>query len=118
MSDEKKRNETGKLFPFDDKRISEHPADITQAILTESDITIYFATTTRLPQNTIINPSVKVVITHSSFMNMMEFWLVRYNFLREVYGENLPSLDSLDRTQLNEAVNKYFPTSEEDDGAS
>lgn len=72
-----------------------------------SDIVMYFGTE---PLDTTIPivPSIRIMLTHASFMVMMEFWAARYYLLRNLYDGAPASLRSLDPNIVAEEFRKML----------
>lgn len=88
------------VFNLEDTSIETVYSNTTHAVIGEGDISLYFGFQ-HIARNDVPAASVKrVVLTHESFMLMMEYWLKRYNFLQTLYGGKPKTLRDLDQDAI------------------
>ncbi len=52
---------------------------------------------------------VRVVLTHDSFMKMMEYWAQRYETINKIYGDSPRSINGFDRAKVDDAFRLLMP---------
>ena len=73
-----------------------------------TDIYLYFGM--QSPDGGVENVRVdtRIVLTHDTFIKMMEFWSTRYSALMSIYGDNPRSLNDYDRAKISQAFAEYL----------
>lgn len=68
-----------------------------------TDVYLYFGMLS--PQGGVeaVSVDTRIVLTHDSFIKMMEFWSTRYAVLMSIYGDNPKSLNDYDAEKVRQA---------------
>lgn len=73
-----------------------------------SDIYLYFGMQSLDGGVEDISVNTRVVLTHDTFIKMMEFWSTRYSALVQIYGETPRSLHDFDRNKVRQAFAEFL----------
>jgi hypothetical protein len=103
------------VFDLDDPSIKTTYANTTHIIVGQGDVSITFGFQAIEARDNPATNLVRVVMTHDSFMRMMEFWATRYHFLNTLYGGKPKTLRDMDTEVVNAEFAKMLGTVGEED---
>jgi hypothetical protein len=103
MAEEPADVDTKTTADWSDPNIPTLYANTTNIIVNDSDVSLSFGY-----QTISTKPLVRVVLTHSTFAQMIEYWAQRYTFLADVYNGDPPSLSALDSKVVVAAFEKML----------
>lgn len=106
-------DKTHKVFDLNDPSIETIYANTTHIIVGEGDITIHLGFQPIEGNNVPATGVKRVVMTHDSFMRMMEFWAARYHLLESLYDGKPKTLRDIDNKIINAAFDKMLGRPEE-----
>lgn len=80
-------------FDFSDLNIHTVYANDTAAIVGDTEINLFFSDGSPASQDgTQKRLNTRVVLSHSTFIRMMDFWMTRYQFVNAMYNGAPPSI--------------------------
>ena len=80
-------------FDFSDPNIHTVYANDTAAIVGDAEINLFFSDGSPASQDgTQKRLNTRVILSHSTFIRMMDFWMTRYNFIGAMYNGTPPSI--------------------------
>ena len=89
-------------FDFSDPNISTMYANDTAVIVGDAEINLYFSDGSPASQDgTQKRLNARIVISHSTFIHMMDFWMTRYDFIRSIYKGTPVSLTEFRLNELD-----------------
>lgn len=81
------------VFDFSDPSIHTVYANDTAAIVGDAEINLFFSDGSLASQDgTQKRLNTRVILSHSTFIRMMDFWMTRYNFISTMYDGTPPSI--------------------------
>lgn len=88
-------------------------ANFSHIVINDTDAYLYFGI--QSPEGGVQNISIatRIVITHFTFLRMMEFWATRYSILSEIYGNVPKSLQDFDPAKVQQAFDKLINSPEQ-----
>lgn len=60
----------------------------------------------------VAKPSVRIILSHDSYMRMVDFWEKRAKLLRRVYMNRTPNLYAGDPEETRKAFDELYPPSD------
>ncbi len=83
-------------------------ANESHILVGDSDVHLFFST--RMPGETPEgwHPDQKIIISHSVFMKMIEFWATRYQLLYTIYGERVKSINDFPSEVVDAAFSAMY----------
>ena len=97
----------------DDSRIQEVYANDVYVDIGESEISLLFSSGFNVNGVKQAKPSVRIILTHDTYMRMVSFLEKRAKLLRRVYMNRTPNLYAGDQEELRQAFNELYPRTEE-----
>jgi len=99
-------------FDFSDPNINIVYANDGAVIVGDSEINLYFSDgSPALQDGTQRRISTRIVLSHATFIYMMDFWMTRYDFIRTMYDGTPVSLRdfrTLEPDRYEAAYQKYL----------
>ena len=81
------------VFDFSDPNIHTVFANDTAAIVGDAEINLFFSDGSPAAQDgTQKRLNTRVILPHSTFIRMMDFWMTRYDFISSMYNGTPPSI--------------------------
>lgn len=83
-------------FDFSDPNIHTVYANDTAAIVGDTEVNLFFSDGSPASQDgTQKRLSTRVILSHSTFIRMMDFWMTRYGFIGAMYNGAPPSINEV-----------------------
>ncbi len=101
--DEKPETQTQQVFNINDPSVETIYANTTHIVVGEGDVTIHLGFQPIEGNNIPAIDVRRIILTHDSFMRMMEFWAARYRLLETLYEGKPKTLRDLDGDVVNAA---------------
>lgn len=113
MAQEKTQSEhSAKNVLLDDKNTQTTYANNSHIVVNPSDVYLYFGMQPFTDSEDTFFEQ-RIVLTHSSFMRMMEYWAPRYTLLARIYNGHPMSLGDFDPSLVQQAFQEMLnPTPE------
>ncbi len=102
------------LLKLDNPNMKTSYANFSHVHLNASDLYLYFGI--QNAEGSVENVSLesRIIVTHDSFMRMMEFWSTRYSVLAAIYGETPRNLHDFDAEKVKKAFTTFIGQIEPD----
>ena len=100
------------VFDFSDPNINTVYANDTAAIVGDTEINLFFSDGSPSGEDgSQKRLSTRVILSHSTFIHMMDFWMSRYDFIRDLYNGTPSSIADIrmEKPDIDEeAYQKYL----------
>ncbi len=107
------------LLKINDPGIKTSYANFSHVHINATDLYLYFGIQSADGGVEDVAVGSRIIVTHDSFMRMMEFWSTRYSVLAEIYGNTPRSLRDFDHQRVSEIfaafINPDQPDSEQEE---
>jgi len=80
-----------------------------------TDVYLYFGMQSPSGGAENVEVDSRIVLTHDTFIRMMEFWSTRYSALVSIYGDNPRSLHDYDREKIRQAFAEFLGPQDAED---
>jgi hypothetical protein len=101
------------LIDAADPRIQDIYANDVFVEIGESEISLLFSHDFYANGSKTAKPSVRIILSHDSYMRMVEFWEKRAKLLRRVYMNRTPNLYAGDPEETRKAFAELYPPSDD-----
>ena len=100
------------LLKLDNPNVKTSYANFSHVHINATDLYLYFGTQSAGGGLENISLENRIIVTHGTFMKMMEYWSIRYSVLNEIYGEVPRSLHDFDQEKVDQAFATFLGTTE------
>lgn len=90
-------------------------ADFSHIYVNNSDVSLYFGIQSPDGEIGKVKLDNRIIVTHDTFIKMMEFWAPRYSALTKLYGDNPRSLADFGKEEIARAFSFLHGQQDQED---